>query len=251
MRRTTPQDLPRVQALLAGLVLAALCLTACEKPSSPDPEPAASSASAPEPAEAKPSEAEPAAPDQEPEETRTSQGMTWTQEKLEATSREIKKDIEELRGARFEADVPVKLSSKEQFQAYAIERTERMEPEAKRTNDEMILKMLGLIPADMDLMEETMRLLTDQVGGFYDPGTKSFYLMENCPEGLAKVVLAHELGHALDDQLYDLDGTLKKVAERGDVATAYMAVVEGSGTAVMNRWTVDNRSSLDLGGITA
>jgi hypothetical protein len=60
--------------------------------------------------------------------------------------------------------------------------------------------------------------------------------MENCPVGIAKIVLSHELGHALDDQLYDIDGTLSRVAERSDVGMAYQSVVEGSGTAVMNRW---------------
>ncbi|MEO6709805.1 MAG: hypothetical protein ABIP42_09500, partial [Planctomycetota bacterium] len=133
--------------------------------------------------------------------------------------------------------------------AYALERTERLEPKAKRSADEMILKMLGLIPSDMDLLEENLRLLKDQVGGFYDPTTKTFYLMDNCPIGIAKVVLAHELGHAIDDQLYDIDGTMTKASEHTDIGAAYQAVVEGSGTDVMARWTADHTKEIDLFGM--
>ncbi|HUR26909.1 MAG TPA: hypothetical protein VM509_01875, partial [Planctomycetota bacterium] len=74
--------------------------------------------------------------------------MNWTQAELESASLEIQKDIEELRGAKFLNVVPVKLSSKTQFVAYALERTERMEPKLKRQADETIQKMLGLIPPD-------------------------------------------------------------------------------------------------------
>jgi hypothetical protein len=163
-------------------------------------------------------------------------GKAWTQAKLEAESLAIQAQVEELRGAKFQAVVPVRLSTKDQFVQYARERTERMEPEAKRSGDEMVQKMLGLIPPEMDLLEESMRLLKDQVGGFYDPATTTFYLMEGCPAGLARIVLSHELGHAIDDQLYDIDGTLAKLAEKSDAALAFQAVVEGSGTSVMNRW---------------
>lgn len=93
-------------------------------------------------------------------------------------------------------------------------------------------------------------MLQDQVGGFYDPTTKTFYLMDNCPQSLAKIVLSHELGHALDDQLYDIDGTLKKLGEHSDMALAYQAVVEGSGTTLMTRWTKDHVKLTDLFGFS-
>jgi hypothetical protein len=48
--------------------------------------------------------------------------------------------------------------------------------------------------------------------------------------------MAHELTHALDDQHYDIDGTLKKLGEDTDATLAFQAVVEGSGTNLMNQW---------------
>ena len=110
--------------------------------------------------------------------------------------------------------------------------------------------MLGFVPPDMDVLEAQLELLEAQVGGFYDPGGKTFYLMDACPKGIAGVILAHELGHALDDQLYDIDAGALARSQVTDRALAYHMVVEGSGTAVMTRWTVDHAGDLDIGALT-
>jgi hypothetical protein len=60
--------------------------------------------------------------------------------------------------------------------------------------------------------------------------------MSSFQGGLAKIILAHELTHALDDQLFDIDGTLDRLAGNADAQMAYQAVVEGSGTSTMNQW---------------
>jgi hypothetical protein len=109
--------------------------------------------------------------------------------------------------------------------------------------------MLGLLPPDMDLMAETMGMLEEQVGGFYDPESESFFLMEGYTGSIAKVILSHELGHALDDQLHDIDGTLAPRLALTDESLAFQAVVEGSGTAVMNRWMLGHMSSIDTSGV--
>lgn len=175
--------------------------------------------------------------------------IQWTQEQLQATSRKIQADVGRLRGVSFAKPVEVRLANKDQFVDHARAHTERSQPRAQRAADETITKMLGLIPHDMDLLEESLRLLRDQVGGFYDPATDVFYLMDNCPEGLAGIVLSHELGHALDDSLYDIGGTLDALSTITDRALAYHAVVEGSGMAVMGRWIADNPGSVDFRGM--
>jgi hypothetical protein len=57
----------------------------------------------------------------------------------------------------------------------------------------------------MDLLAKTMELLTEQVGGFYSPASETFYLMRSFTGDAARIILAHELCHALDDQHFDLD----------------------------------------------
>ena len=54
----------------------------------------------------------------------------------------------------------------------------------------------------------------------------------------AKVVLAHELTHAVTDQHYDLTHSDRLAAATGrdDEETAYSALVEGDATLVMQRY---------------
>ena len=59
---------------------------------------------------------------------------------------------------------------------------------------------------------------------------------------LYESTVAHELTHALDDEHFDLDEDA--VAEGGDAGLAYLALVEGSATAVMTRY-MDARFSAE------
>ncbi|MFN0007251.1 MAG: hypothetical protein ACKVXR_05035 [Planctomycetota bacterium] len=170
---------------------------------------------------------------------------TWTQEELERVSNEIKADIEKMRGMEFKRPVKVQVADKKAFLDYARKRQELTESPQRRVRDEAIAKMLGVVPADMDLQATLEKLLEEQVGGFYDPGSDTFFLMEAFGGDLAKIILAHELTHALDDQHFDLDGTLEHLGEQTDREFAYMAVVEGSGTSAMNQWTIQRLASID------
>lgn len=172
----------------------------------------------------------------------------WTQEKLEATAREIQADIERLRGQKFPAPVKVRLSSKADLRKYAIERMEKTETPEKLSADETIAKLLGVVPRDMDVIAETMRILESQVVGFYDPDSDSFSLMDTCPLGVARMTMAHELAHALDDQLWGIDKILAGLGKDTDAQLAYWGVVEGSATIVGNRWQLEHMKELDAAG---
>ena len=170
----------------------------------------------------------------------------WTQAELEAMSTEIQAQLEELRGERFVRPVEVRLASTEDLVRYMKERFAKTESPEKVAADEVIAKLLAVIPTDMDLMETTFALLETQVGGFYDPDTDSFSLMDQCPKAVAPMTLAHELDHALDDQLFSIDGKLLPIALLTDRATAFMSVAEGSGTNVMYQWQLRHGAEIDV-----
>jgi hypothetical protein len=172
----------------------------------------------------------------------------WTQAELEALSKRIEAEVAELRGAAYVRPVSVKIASREDFLEYARQRMELTDPPKRIAADETIAKLLGVIPPDMDLLATTLTMLQDQVGGYYDPLSDSFSMMQGVPKGLAGVVLSHELGHALDDQLYALDGPILALAGRTDASLAYQALVEGSGTSLMNQWMVGHIAEVDLSG---
>jgi len=169
----------------------------------------------------------------------------WTQEALEAVSFEVQGQVGKLRGAEFEGAVRVEVADKAGLIEYALKRMDEMQLPGAMENANWTARLLGLLTPEQDLEKLTMEVLKEQVGGFYDPGTKSFYLMDGFTGDLARVILAHELTHALDDRLFDLDGALKARIGNSDQTTAYMSLVEGSGSAVMNRWVMANAGKLD------
>jgi hypothetical protein len=169
----------------------------------------------------------------------------WSQAELEGASRAIEVQIEALRGERFKGPVTVRVASREDLIEYIRVRTEKSADEARLAADERIAKLLGVLPPELDLAATQLEFLAAQVAGYYDPDTDSFALMDSCPRDMARIVMAHELAHALDDQLYDIDGTLERIGSDTDRVLAFQAVVEGSGTSVMNRWTIQHSDTLD------
>lgn len=168
----------------------------------------------------------------------------WSQTELEDVSAEVRGQVEDLRGLKFKQPVAVKLTDKEGFTGYLVQH-EADEGELETMHrDESVAKLLGLLPADMDYEKKMTDLLREQVGGFYDPSTKTFYLMDTCTGGLARIILAHELTHALDDQYFDLDAHQKECGHDSDCEFAFRAVAEGSATQLMTQWAVHHASEL-------
>ena len=171
---------------------------------------------------------------------------TLDQEELEAITEEIRLEIEGIRDQEFRRPVEVAVADEKTLLEYMRARMAKETTPEELAADQTVAKLLGQIPAEMDLLAEFEALIESQVGGFYDPDEEAFYVMERFGGDMARIILAHELTHALDDQLYDLDGVLDELSENGDAGFAFLAVVEGSGLAVMNAWIMRHLAELDL-----
>ena len=97
---------------------------------------------------------------------------------------------------------------------------------------ERAYKAFGLLPDTLDLRSLLLELYSEQVIGYYDPGTDHLYVVEGVARSAAAPVVAHELVHALQDQLVHLDSLVAR--ERGnDRQLAAQAAAEGQATLVM------------------
>ncbi|MEW6072532.1 MAG: hypothetical protein AB1726_08065 [Planctomycetota bacterium] len=164
---------------------------------------------------------------------------------------EIQDEVAALAGRPYLRPVPAATIDRAGFLAFATaELAEEMTPD-ERAAEETAAKLLGLIPPEMDLVATMFELLEEQVGGFYDPGKDEFFLMSTFTGDLARIILSHELAHALDDQYHDLDQGMKARQGNGDAQFAFQALVEGNATALMNRWTMSHLADLDLVALTA
>ncbi|HVQ35309.1 MAG TPA: hypothetical protein VMT33_04810 [Candidatus Bathyarchaeia archaeon] len=143
-------------------------------------------------------------------------------------------ELEAIRGLTFKKKVPVKVVDDAKARAYALARFKRMTPDAKIAADTKAYQLLGLVPPGTDILATMLDVLEEQAGGFYDPQTKSFYLLDDMPRMMTGPLTTHEMTHALEDQHYDIDGRIEKVLDDDDAAFAVAAVAEGSASLTMS-----------------
>ena len=112
---------------------------------------------------------------------------------------------------------------------------------------ELVMKKFGLLPRSFNLHDFLIKLLGEQVAGFYDEKTKTINLLDWIEMEMQKPVMAHELTHALQDQNFDLEKMMKKdeeIEKRGaadpnaliridEESTARSAVMEGQAMVVL------------------
>ena len=112
---------------------------------------------------------------------------------------------------------------------------------------ELVLKKFGLLPRTFNLHDFLIKLLGEQVAGYYDEKTKTINLLNWVSLDLQKPVMAHELTHALQDQSFDLEKMMKKdeeIEKRGpedpnalvkidEESTCRTAIMEGQAMIVM------------------
>jgi hypothetical protein len=100
--------------------------------------------------------------------------------------------------------------------------------------EELTLKLLGLIPPEFDLRQNTVDLLTEQAAAFYDYNKRKLYVLEGSGAGAEeRMALVHELAHALADQHFPLRKYIREGLQSDDGSTARLAVMEGQASWLM------------------
>jgi len=156
-----------------------------------------------------------------------------TTERAEEMVRNALSEVEEIRGLEFERPVPVEVIDDDRAREHLIERLESFQSREDLASLERAYKLLGLLPPEVDILESLLAALREQAGGFYDPPSGSFYLLDDIPVVLGTTVAVHELVHALEDQHFDLDGRLRGALQDDDRLFALGSVHEGSATLLM------------------
>jgi hypothetical protein len=110
---------------------------------------------------------------------------------------------------------PVKkaIVSREQVEKYIEEKFKDDTDRIRFERSELVLKKFGLLPRTFDLHSFLIKLLGEQVAGYYDEKTKTINLLDWVELDMQKPVMAHELTHALQDQSFDLGKMMKKDEE--------------------------------------
>lgn len=145
--------------------------------------------------------------------------------------------VAELRGLDWKHSVPAGVHTPAQFIDFAKLAFEKEFEEGKLDAMAVSLGMFGFLPLGIDFENELLSMLEGMVGGYYDPETTHFYMISTFNQGvMADYIMAHELGHALDDQHYPLTAMQERAAANSDRSWATTCVIEGSASAVGNQY---------------
>jgi hypothetical protein len=105
---------------------------------------------------------------------------------------------------------------------------------------EVLLRAFGLAPKEFAYRSFLIKLLTEQVAGYYDPKAQQFYLADWIELEGQKPVMAHELTHALQDQHFNLKRFEKWPKGDSDAELAAHALIEGDATLAMTIYMAKN-----------
>jgi hypothetical protein len=105
---------------------------------------------------------------------------------------------------------------------------------------EVVLRKFGLAPNDFEYRSFIIKLLTEQVAGYYDSKTREFHLADWLDLEGQKPVMVHELTHALQDQHFHLRRFEKWPHGDSDAELAAHALIEGDATLAMTIYMAQN-----------
>jgi len=137
--------------------------------------------------------------------------------------------IEQALGVKFKTPPKLEVRSRDQVRDFLLRRLREPEVQKQLANQESIYKLLGMVRDTMHLGDFYVKVLTEQIMGFYDPKTKVLYVVDGAPEEYVGITIMHELVHALQDQYVNLD-SLEQPTDNDDRSLAAQAIVEGQAT---------------------
>src|SRR6267378_597184 len=159
---------------------------------------------------------------------------------LIAATQDVLKETSELRQLAILRPVQSSTQSRAEIERMLIKNLDEETTPAQIHATEVTLKKLGLAPADFQYRALMLRVLTEQVAGYYDPKTRQFHLADWIDLDGQKPIMAHELTHALQDQHFNLRRFEHRPKGDSDAELAAHALIEGDATLAMALYVANN-----------
>lgn len=155
---------------------------------------------------------------------------------------EILREVERLRGLRARHPVDVAPMTEETVRKMIDEEIAEQFPQEQFQGWETLLKHLGLVPSGMNMQEFLGGLFAEQAAGLYDDKTKKLYVSDkfDLDSGVARMILAHELCHALQDQHFNLTSSPIHLKTNDDRGLGALSMIEGDAMLLMSEYLVEN-----------
>lgn len=157
-----------------------------------------------------------------------------------ATTLAILQETSEIRELSILRPVKSGAQSRMEIERMVVRNLEEETTPVEMHATEVTLRRLGLVPADFQYRPFIIKLLTEQVAGYYDPKVQQFYLADWIELEGQKPVMAHELTHALQDQHFNLRRFEEWPKGDADAELAVHALIEGDATLAMSLYMAKN-----------
>ena len=150
-----------------------------------------------------------------------------------ATADEVLSQMSDITGLKLLKPLKKSLRSREEIRDYVIKQMNEEKNPEERYADARSAEAFGLLPKGFDLDTFMVNVLTEQIEGLYDPKSGEFYIADWSPLDEQRMVMAHELTHALEDQHFQIEAWSRAARPNEDAELARDAVLEGSAMAAM------------------
>jgi hypothetical protein len=157
-----------------------------------------------------------------------------------STTAAVLKETSEIRELSILRAVKSGAQSRSEIERMIIKNLDAETTPAEMHATEVLLKAFGLAPDNFAYRPFLIKLLTEQVAGYYDPKAQQFYLADWIELEGQKPVMAHELTHALQDQHFNLKRFEKWPKGDSDAELAAHALIEGDATLAMILYMAKN-----------
>ena len=157
---------------------------------------------------------------------------------------EVERQVIAIRGLNFKTPVDYNVLTRKQIKDTISGKLAEVFSEQEFADTAAAFAMLGLLPDGFPLRQKYIDLLGEQVAAFYDQHQHKLFMYEDASleNSQNRVVLAHELTHALQDQHFGLKRLPLEIKTNDDMAAAASALVEGEATLVMSEYMMKNLS---------
>jgi hypothetical protein len=159
---------------------------------------------------------------------------------LVAATQEVLKETSDVRQLPILRPVQSSTQSRAEIERAIIKNLDEETSPADLHASEVILKKLGLAPPDFQYRALMIRLLAEQVAGYYEPKTRQFHLADWIDVDGQKPIMAHELTHALQDQHFNLRRFEHWPKGDSDAELSAHALIEGDATLAMAMYVASN-----------
>lgn len=152
-----------------------------------------------------------------------------TEQEVRRLAADVIPAVERSVGVAFRVPPAFAVRTRDQVRQYLIARLDAEYPPEQMAHIALSYRLFGVIPDTLDFRALLLDVLSEQVVGYYDPDSTTLYVVDGTDPLQVRIVLAHELVHALQGQYLPLDSILESQGDN-DRKMAAQAVLEGQAT---------------------